>query len=112
MTEILEKEYDETIEIIVNDIALLDDDLKEQYENEWESFKTKLKLIEEKYKDNDFYKQKALDTLRKEYLQRISEYTEGDAEYEFYKVILELVGLDDYVLDSELEEVANKPKKR
>ena len=106
----LEKKYENEIELAISNIDMFDEGLGEDFYKEWNNVKNEVKLVKEKYKDNEFFKDKALDILKKKFLKKILECDENEPEYDYYKIILEYLGIDEYILDSELQEIKQSTK--
>jgi len=106
----LAKNYDEEIELVISNIDMFDEGIGEDFYNEWNDVKNEVEIAKEKYKDNDFFKDKAIENLKKKFLKKILECEENEPEYDYYKIVLEFLGIDEYVLDSELQEIKQNKK--
>ena len=105
--------YEDEIEMIE---ILADDELIElrngvSYIEEWKQIKNKIVEINKKYANNEFFKEKAIISFRKKYICKISNLNENSNEYEFYRIVLEYLGVDDYTLDYEIKNIKGTRKK-
>lgn len=107
------KKYDEDIMLAIDNIDLFDDGTTEKLSKEWETIRNEVISINEKYKDNEFFKQNALEKYKKIYLKKLLETDELNNPdlYEYYTLILEFLGVNSYVLETEIERLHNTSKK-
>lgn len=101
------RNYDEDIMLAIDNIDLFDDGTTEKLSKEWETIRNEVIAINEKYKDNEFFKQNALEKYKKIYLKKLletDELNESDL-YEYYTLILEFLGVNSYILESEMEKI-------
>lgn len=101
------KNYDEDIMLAIDNIDLFDDGTTEKLSKEWETIRNEVIFINEKYKDNEFFKQNALEKYKKIYLKKLLETDELNEPdlYEYYTLILEFLGVNSYILESEMEKI-------
>lgn len=91
--------YDDSIEMILGEIDPLDEGISEEFLKEWKEVR------------KEEFNAKEKTALKKKYLTKILGYEKDETEYEFYKIILEFLGIDEYVLDSEISAIKNIQKK-
>ena len=96
------KRYDDSIEMAIANIDLFDTGSGETFYNEWKEVR--------EYKTSKIIIGKELEELKKKYLKKILEYEKDEPEYEFYKIILEYLGIDEYVLESEIQNIKESKK--
>lgn len=106
--------YEDNIEMLE---ILADDELMElrngvSYIEEWKKIKSKIAEINKKYANNEFFKEQAIINFRKRYIYKIADLNENSSEYEFYHIVLEYLGVDDYTLDYEIEKIKRTRKKQ
>lgn len=108
------KKYDEDIMLAIDNIDLFDDGTTEKLSKEWEIIKNEVIAINEKYKDNEFFKQNALEKYKKIYLKKLLETDElNDPDlYEYYTLILEFLGVNSYILESEIKKLKGSAKNK
>ena len=101
------RNYDEDIMLAIDNIDLFDDGTTEKLSKEWETIRNEVIAINEKYKDNEFFKQNALEKYKKIYLKKLLETDELNEPdlYEYYTLILEFLGVNSYILESEMEKI-------
>ena len=78
-----------------------------------ETIRNEVIAINEKYKDNEIFKNNALEKYKKIYLKKLLETDElNDPDlYEYYTLILEFMGVNSYVLDTEISKLKGNSKK-
>ena len=101
------RNYDEDIMLAIDNIDLFDDGTTEKLSKEWETIRNEVISINEKYKDNEFFKQNALEKYKKMYLKKLLETDELNNHdlYEYYTLILEFLGVNSYILESEIQKI-------
>lgn len=107
------RNYDEDIMLAIDNIDLFDDGTTEKLSKEWESIRNEVIAINEKYKDNEFFKNNALEKYKKIYLKKLLETDElNDPDlYEYYTLILEFLGVNSYILENEISKLSTGRKK-
>ena len=103
------RQYNEDIELAASEIDSFGGKEYERLMNEWKKLKVFVKEMRSNKKDPQ-YKEK-LHEYRKKYLNEIIKYKYGDPEYEYYKILLEFIGIDEYLYASTLEKYDIKGKK-
>ena len=76
----------------------------EKYYNEWEA----LKQIVKKAKNGNIEARRIIEEKKRDYLNVIQNYTYDEREYQFYKIMLEYLGIDEYVYEVTREELNAK----
>ena len=102
------KQYNEDIEFVLTQI---DSDMEEKYrklKKEWQNVKRVVKSTKTTDKELKRDAIIAKYKLIKKYLIEINKYEYYNEEYEFYKIMLEYMGIDEYLYESTMKKLKIK----
>ena len=101
------REMNEEILLAALEIDAFQGETFDELMNEWKELK---KFVKELKVHNDAEVTKKLQEYKKKYLTKVLQYNYGDPEYKYYKILLEYLGIDEYLYESSLQEISKKSK--